>query len=186
MHERFPRDDVRKLTSLIREMPGKGRCDLSPLLRDATALAAICDRLARPFEGDRIQVVAGLDAAGLPFAAGAALRLGAGLVLLRRPGKVVWNAVGETCRDYSGEEKRFELAEDVVRPSDRILVVDDWSETGEQLALAKRLLESRGAVLIGCACVQVDSPARAHPDLVGCRLESVLEYSGPPGEAGDT
>lgn len=48
-------------------------------------------------------------------------------------------------------------------------------------ALAKRLLESLGAEVVGFACVNLDAGARAHPELAGCRLESALEYRGPAG-----
>jgi len=163
-------------SSLIREMPGRGRCDLSQLLRSPEAFRLVVRRLADPFRQERIQAVAGIDAAGLPFAAGVSLDLGAGLVVARREGKVAWSSTSEACIDYSGTTKRFELVRDAVAEGDGVLVVDDWSETGAQLVAVRRLIEGVGGRVMGCACVNVDDAARADPGLDGVRIHSALEY----------
>lgn len=54
-----------------------------------------------------------------------------------------------------------------------------WSANGD--GVAKRLLESMGAEVVGFACVNADAGARSNPELTGCRLESALEYRGPAG-----
>lgn len=73
--------------SLIREMVGMGRCDLSQLLRSPEAFASVVRALAEPFAQSDVGVVVGVDAAGLPFAAGVAFELEAGLAIARREGK---------------------------------------------------------------------------------------------------
>lgn len=171
-------------SSLIREMPGMGRCDLSPLLRSADAFRAVVHGLAEPFRQESIRAVAGIDAAGLPFAAGVSLDLGVGLVVARWEGKVAWSSTSEACVDYSGATKRFELVSDAVTDGDGVLIVDDWSETGAQLVAVRRLIEGIGGRVVGCSCVNVDEAARANPGLEGIRVHSVLAYRWRPPDDG--
>lgn len=161
---------------LVREMPGAGRCDLTPLLGDPDAFAALLRALAEPFLEAGITRVAALDAIGFALGGGVAQRLRAGLVLVRKAGKVAWTADREPFIDYSGEGKAFEVAEDALTPADRVLVVDDWSETGSQLRAAITLVERSGARVVGAALVNVDPRVRRDPRLGRYRLHAAMEY----------
>jgi adenine phosphoribosyltransferase len=158
---------------LIREHPLKNRCDLSRLLRDATAFRALIDDLAAPFRDDRVDLVAALDAMGFVLGGAVAVELGAGVVLLRKPGLAAWAVVSEPFADYTGRQKSFEMVADAVTPGDRVLVVDDWSETGAQLEAAVALLERAGALVVGAAVLRADAD-RAEAGLRRYRLHSVM------------
>ena len=62
--------------------------DITPLLADPAALKAASEALAEPFLGQQVDIVAAAEARGFIFAAPLALRLGAGFVPIRKPGKL--------------------------------------------------------------------------------------------------
>ena len=85
------------LRSLIRDVPdfpepGILFKDITPLLADAEAFALVVDRLSEHFVGQHIDKVVGVEARGFVLAAPVAHRLGAGLVPVRKPGKLPWHA----------------------------------------------------------------------------------------------
>jgi len=63
--------------------------DITPLLADHAAFAAAIDRLAEPWQGTPIDAVAAVEARGFLFAGPLALKLGVGLIPVRKPGKLL-------------------------------------------------------------------------------------------------
>jgi adenine phosphoribosyltransferase len=107
---------------------------------------------------------------------GIAHQLKAGVVLIRKGGRIDWNVESATCIDFSGKEKRLEIARDALTVSDRVLVVDDWSETGGQLRTAITLVERLGALVVGAACLHIAPNVRQDPRLAAYRLHCLIEY----------
>lgn len=160
----------------IRNWPGNPRSDLTHLLAQPHVFPALIEELALPFEGDRITHVATVDAGGFPLGGGIAFRLNAGAVLIRKGGRVDWGVESRSFTDFSGKEKQLEIARDAVIPSDRVLVVDDWSETGGQLKAAIELVEQLGASVVGVCCLHITPRARQDERLSGYHLHWVIEY----------
>ena len=165
-------------SAYVRTLPGKNRCDLSPLLASPEVLARALEDLAAPFRNEGITKVAALDALGFALGGGVAHLLDAGLVLVRKGGKVAWHAKSTTFTDYSREEKCFEIAEDAVTQDDSVLIVDDWSETGAQLRAAIGLLESMGSKVVGAALINIDDALLHDPVLSRYTLHSLLGEEG--------
>ena len=164
------------LCSRIRESGMHNRCDLSPLLSDAASFAAVTAGLAEPFRSQHIAVVAALDATGFALGGAVACHLGAGLVLLRKPGKAAWVTLSEEFTDYSRTSSAFHLVSDAISFGQRVLVVDDWSETGAQAFAAIQLLERVGAIVVGAAFINVDPQVRADPRFQRYQIHAVLDY----------
>lgn len=165
------------LKAKIRESSAHNRCDLTRLLADAGAFATAVSDLAGPFRDDRITVVAAVDAMGLPLGGAVASQLSAGLVMLRKPGKVAWPVRRVAYRDYKGESGFLEIADDAVGRGDRVLIVDDWTETGGQLKAAVQLVEVAGARVAGVAVLNADRTARDSLFFQKDRLHAVFNYS---------
>jgi adenine phosphoribosyltransferase len=163
-----------ELRSYIRE--GINRCDLSLLFADAGALRTLVERLAEPFVAHRVSHVAGIDALGFALAGAVAVRLAAGFIPIRKGSKAAWAARSVSFRDYSGGEQALELVTDVLSPADRVLIVDDWSETGTQLGAAAELCRSAGARVVGAAVLNADESVRARPPAGIAHLHSVIAY----------
>ncbi len=148
---------MQDLAELIRSVPDFPRAgvvfrDVSPLLASPGGFARCIEALAEPWQGRGVQVVGGIEARGFIFGAALALRLQAGFVPLRKPGKLpppVWAV------DYQLEygEDRLEVQREVLEPGQRVLLVDDVLATGGTLQAAADLIKGAGAELIGAGVV---------------------------------
>jgi adenine phosphoribosyltransferase len=153
---------------------GKGRADLSSLYRDHEAFVAAVHRMSEPFKEDKIHLVAAIDALGFVFGTAVANELNAGLILVRKGDKVSVESDQVSFVDYSKKEKSFEIARSVVKTGQRVLIVDDWSETGTQLKAAILLLQKQNAEVIGVSCFNIDASVRNDSTLANYKLQSVL------------
>ena len=128
--------------------PGVIFRDITPLLAEADAFREAVEAMAFPFEGAAVDAVAGIESRGFLFGAGVALRLGVGMVLLRKPGKLPAATVSE---DYELEYGRtvLEAHADALRPGHRVLLVDDVLATGGTAAAAARLIRRLDGELVG-------------------------------------
>src|SRR5262249_59148055 len=89
--------------------------------------------------GDRrVDVIAGIESRGFLFAAALALKLGVGLIPLRKPDKLPHSKVRESYSLEYGKDA-LEMHEDAIRRGDRIALVDDLLATGGTVSAACRL-----------------------------------------------
>jgi adenine phosphoribosyltransferase len=144
---------VENLTALIRDIPdfpepGIVFKDITPVLADGKAFAALVDALADPFRESGVDKVAGIEARGFTLATPVAERLGAGFIPVRKPGKLPYETVRE---DYSLEygTDSLEIHTDAAGKGEKILLVDDVIATGGTAAAAIRLLRKIGAEVVG-------------------------------------
>jgi adenine phosphoribosyltransferase len=144
---------VENLTSLIRDIPdfpepGIVFKDITPVLADGKAFAALVDALAEPFRDIGVDKVAGIEARGFTLATPVAERLGAGFIPVRKPGKLPYETVRE---DYSLEygTDSLEIHIDAAGNGEKVLLVDDVIATGGTAAAAIRLLRKIGAEVVG-------------------------------------
>ncbi len=155
-------------------MVGRNRYDFTPLFADAFVFEQATKALTEPFLNSSVEKVAALDALGFTLGGSVASKLEAGLVLVRKEGKIPWNTVSTKITDYSGEVKGLELAEDAVQPGERVLIVDDWSETGAQLRAAVELIRSLRGHVIGVALIGCDEEVKELPELSALQFNSLV------------
>jgi adenine phosphoribosyltransferase len=142
-----------RLAALIRDVPdypqpGIVFKDLTPLLEDAAGLREAVDRMAAGHEPGSVDKVVGIEARGFVLAAAVAYVLGAGLVLVRKPGKLP-REVHERSYDLEYGSNTLAVHQDAFRAGDRVLVVDDVLATGGTAAAAVALVEHCGATAVG-------------------------------------
>ena len=126
--------------------------DITPLLGDAASFAAAVDGLVGEFPGSTIDHVVGVESRGFLFASAVAYRLGAGLVPVRKAGKLPWAVVREEYDLEYGSDK-LEIHRDAIRPGERILIIDDVLATGGTAAATARLVETLGGLITGLGFV---------------------------------
>ena len=142
-----------QLEDLIRDIPdfpeeGVVFKDITPVLGHPEAFAELVTAMAEPFIGQGITKVAGIEARGFTLATPVAGRLGAGLVPLRKPGKLPYETVREEYELEYGTDA-LEIHVDGVDDGERVLLVDDVIATGGTAAAAIRLLREVGAEVVG-------------------------------------
>lgn len=141
-----------------------GHADVLGMLVDAGVLHRAAAALAAPFRSAAVTKVAGLEARGFIFAATVAVELGAGFVAIRKPGSIHPGPKEfvVTAPDWRGHELTLAVQRAAIDGGDRILLVDDWAETGSQALGAKQLVESCGGGYVGLSLLvdQLDERVR--------------------------
>jgi adenine phosphoribosyltransferase len=95
--------------------------------------------------------VAGIEARGFVLGTAVALELDAGFVAVRKPGAIHPGPKAELHgpRDWRGLETVLRVQRHVIEPGERVLVVDDWAETGSKALTTRRLIEACGGRYVG-------------------------------------
>lgn len=143
---------------LIRDVPDFPRPgivfkDITRLLGDPAGLAACVDELVAPFEKHGVELVTAPEARGFVIGGMAADRLGAGFVLLRKPGKLPRPALGADYELEYGTE-RLEMHADAISEEARVLLVDDMLAAGGTAAASARLVTLGGGELVGFSFIR--------------------------------
>jgi len=126
--------------------------DITPLLGNAEALQSTIDALVAHYADWRIDHVVAIESRGFIFGTPLALALGAGLVPIRKPGKLPADSVSV---EYSLEygTNTLEMHADAIQPGERVLVVDDLLATGGSAKAAISLVEQCQGQVVGTAFV---------------------------------
>jgi len=135
-----------------------GRYDLLPVFMDSKLFADIVNYLATPYIG-KIDYVAAPEAIGWVLGSAMARALNVGFVPIRKIGNLPYPKdllTSQDYVDYSNKAKALEIKKDYVKPGDRILIVDEWVETGVSLHCCKNLLEKLGCTIVGLATIGID------------------------------
>lgn len=136
------------------------RYDVTPLFADYEAFNALVDDLVSRLGPAKVDLVACIDALGFILGTAIAQKLKAGILSVRKGGKLPVEADRVGFRDYTGQEKELEIRRDILGNGSRVLVVDEWIETGAQVAAAIKLIEARGGIVVGVAAVNIDRNPR--------------------------
>ena len=129
-----------------------GHADIWRVLADGHALAAVVADLVKPWTGEAVTAVVGIESRGFVLGGAAAVRLGVGFVAVRKaagllPGPKVETRTGP---DYRNRRHLLRM-QSVLSTGDRVLLVDDWAERGAQARGARQLVEACGATFLGTA-----------------------------------
>ena len=143
-------NEVRARIRDVPDFPKKGVVfkDITPVLADPVLFKRVIDALADRWRGQRISKIVGVESRGFVFAAPLAYALDAGLVIVRKPGKLPWQRVREVYALEYGEDA-LEMHIDAVGPGDRAVIVDDVLATGGTADAVGRLVVGQGAHLAG-------------------------------------
>lgn len=145
-----------ELKGFIRDIPdfpkpGIVFKDITPLLADARALAATVDHIAEPFLGS-VDLVLGIESRGFIVGAPVAYRLGVGMVIARKPGKLPYRHVTQQYQLEYGFDS-LEIHQDAIAANSRVLIVDDLLATGGTAEAAMGLVAALKGQLVGCTFI---------------------------------
>jgi adenine phosphoribosyltransferase len=145
--------DLKRLIRDIPDFPKPGILfrDITPLIADPRGLAAIVDQIAAPYLG-AIDLVLGIESRGFIIGAPVAYRMGVGLTIARKPGKLPYATLGESYELEYGSAS-LEIHRDGLPSGARVLIVDDLLATGGTAAAAVNLVTKLGGNVVGCAFV---------------------------------
>lgn len=151
--------------------PGIGFKDITPVVQDAATYKYVIDRMAAWARKKRPQVIAGIESRGFLFAAPVAHKLGLGLAIIRKKGKLPRTTVSVRApNEYAVEH--FEMHADSIQPGERVLIIDDLIATGSSSISAIDLVDKLGGIAVGFAALVelaflngVENIKKAHPEV---------------------
>ena len=172
-----------QLKALVRNIPdfpkpGIEYRDITTLLIDRVGLAAAVDALGASVE-QPVELVAAIEARGFAIGGALAVKLGAGLLLIRKDGKLPGATIAE---DYALEygTDRLAMHVDAVAPGARVLIIDDLIATGGTALAAVRLVRRVGGMVVGARFL-IDLPALGGSEALradGVEAISLMEFEG--------
>lgn len=168
------------LEKYIREVPdfpkkGIGFKDITTLLKDAEGFKLAVDQLAAQLKDVKIDAIAVIESRGFPFGSALAYKLGTGLLLVRKPGKLPAKTIREEYALEYGTDS-LEVHQDAIAPGQNILIVDDLLATGgTALAVAKLVERSGGKVSAISFVVELDF-LKGREKLGGYKVVSLVHY----------
>ena len=145
--------DIANLKSKIREIPdwprkGVNFKDITPVLEDADYFKFVIDQLAEFFVAKEVEKVVGIDARGFLLASAVAYKLGAGVAIVRKKGKLPHETI---TREYELEygSNAIEMHKDAIKPREKVIIIDDVLATGGTAKATVDLVEELGGNIVG-------------------------------------
>jgi adenine phosphoribosyltransferase len=171
---------VEELKKKIREIPDFPKegilfYDVTTLLKDADGLRQAIDLMVDPYVGAGIDKVVGIESRGFILAPAMAVRLGAGFVLVRKPGKLPAKTI-EVAYDLEYGQDRIEVHEDAIEAGERVLIVDDLMATGGTAAACVELVRRLEGNLVGAAFLVELEFLQGRAKVPGVEIFSLLKY----------
>ncbi|GIH79178.1 adenine phosphoribosyltransferase [Planobispora longispora] len=144
--------------------------DITPLLSDPEAFAAVTDELAGLHTVDKI---VGIEARGFILAAPAAYKARAGFVPMRKKGKLPAETL-DASYDLEYGSATIEVHRDAFAPGERVLIVDDVLATGGTARAAVELVRRAGAEVVAVAVLMELAFLKGRERLDGVGLHSLV------------
>ncbi len=143
-------EELKKAIRDVPDFPKEGILfkDITPLLQDGNVFKQAIDAMAERFADHTVDVVVGVEARGFIFASALAYKLGAGLVIVRKPGKLPYTTYQATYELEYGTDS-LEIHQDAVKPEQNVLIVDDLLATGGTVKATAELVKKFDANIIG-------------------------------------
>jgi 5'-methylthioadenosine phosphorylase len=147
--------EIQKIKDKIRtipDFPKKGILfrDITPLLQDKESLRRFTEIFYEKYKDTKIDIIAGIESRGFILAGILAERLGTGVVLIRKPGKLPYETIKQ---EYSLEygKDMVEIHKDSIKLGQKVLLVDDLIATGGTALASCNLIKKLGGQIVDCA-----------------------------------
>lgn len=144
-------EDLKSIIRDIPDFPKKGIVfkDITTLLADARSYQRMVDLMAHRYVGERIDKVVGVEARGFVIGAALAYKLGAGVVLVRKPGKLPSETFKKTY-DLEYGSDTLEIHTDAIQQGERVLIADDVLATGGTMGAVVDMVKGLGGEIVEC------------------------------------
>ena len=168
------------LKSIIRDVPDfpkKGIIfkDVTTLLARGDIFSKVIDQIAGHYKSKKVEKVLGVESRGFIFGAPVAYKLNAGVVPIRKKGKLPYKTISATYALEYGTDT-LEMHEDAFKKGARVLIVDDLLATGGTARATAELVEKVGGKIIGFAFLIELAFLKGRKNLKGYDIFSLIKY----------
>ncbi|MBP1705011.1 MAG: adenine phosphoribosyltransferase [Chloroflexi bacterium] len=169
-----------ELRAKVREIPDFPKpgilfYDITTLLKEAPAYRSAVDLMLAPYLDARIEIVVGMESRGFIFSGPMAYQLGAGLVPVRKLGKLPAETISvEYALEYG--TNTLEVHRDAIAPGQRVLIVDDLLATGGTVQGTVELVERLQGDIVGLSFLVELSFLKGRERLTDRQVTSVIQY----------
>lgn len=170
--------ELRPYIRKIQDYPKPGIIfrDITPLLADPDALHEAVEQMAAPFLDSGVEIVAAAEARGFIFGTALAMRLRAGFVPIRKPGKLPFDLHSFAYQlEYGTDELQIHI--DGIKSGQRVLIVDDLLATGGTMEACLRLLEKCEATIVGCSFLIELEALGGHARMAPYQVHSIIRFA---------
>ena len=169
-----------KLKNIIRDIPDFPKegilfKDITTLWKDKLSFQRVVDLIAHRYIDKNIDVVVGIEARGFIVGAALAYKLGAGIVLVRKPGKLPHKTKKVSYELEYGEDT-LEIHEDAIEKGQNVLIADDLLATGGTASAVVDLVGDLGGNIIECSFIVELDDLKGKEKLKGQKVFSLLHY----------
>ena len=169
-----------ELKPLIREVqdfpkPGINFKDITTLLNNGKAFQQVIEEFGAYFKAASPDVVVGAESRGFILGAPLAYKLGAGFVLVRKPGKLP-AAKEKITYDLEYGQDALEIHVDAIKPGQKVLIVDDLLATGGTISATTELVKRLGGKIVGFAFLIELDFLKGRDKLAGYDVFSLVHY----------
>ena len=172
-------DLIKESIRTIPHWPIKGVMfrDITTLLLNPDVFKQTCDKFYDRYKNTEIDKVVSIDARGFIFGAVLAYRLGVGVALVRKKGKLPPETIE---KEYSLEygTNVLEISKHAIEKGEKVVIVDDLLATGGTVAATAELVEMLGGVIVECAFVVELPDLKGREKLKGYRISAFTEFEG--------
>ncbi len=171
-------EEIKQIIRDVPDFPKQGIVfkDITPLLGHPTLFGKVVNHLKSRFEGKKVDHVVGIEARGFIFAAPLAYALGAGCVIVRKPGKLPYKTFQQTYTLEYGTDS-IEIHQDAIRPDSNVVLIDDVLATGGTMAAAADLVKGNfnANILEATFIIELEF-LNGREKLQGLDLHSLIQY----------
>ena len=149
--------------------------DITTLISDGKAFKEAVNIMRKNLEDRNIDYIVGPEARGFVFGSAVAYALNVGFIPVRKPGKLPGETVSyEYALEYGTDV--LEICEDVLKPGDRVAIVDDLLATGGTINACAKLIESQGAEVVSMQFLMELTDLKRREKNKEYQIDSVMEY----------
>ncbi|MFC0050399.1 adenine phosphoribosyltransferase [Rheinheimera tilapiae] len=153
--------------------------DVTSLMQDGAAFAAVIDHLKQHYSGHGITKIVGTESRGFIFGAPLAYAMGVAFVPVRKPGKLPRETIAESYQLEYGQDT-LEIHLDAIAPEDKVLLVDDLLATGGTIDATTKLVRRLGGQVTDATFVVnlPDLGGQLRLEALGLTIHSLVDFPG--------
>jgi len=170
-------DDLKTLIRDVPDFPKKGVIfkDITPLLKDGEKFKESIDEISNRYLDKKIDIVVSIEARGFIIGSAIAYRLQAGIVLIRKKGKLPWCTHQATYELEYGTDT-LEIHQDAIKPGEKVLIVDDLLATGGTVDAVINLVERLRGQIVEIAFLIELTFLKGREQIKGYPVFSLIKY----------